>query len=152
MNPHQIEIIEKIILIASILLIDGENFLNEEINKCDLVVNQRPIEERPLNREVLNPINSKLKYHDSQLKIEIQSYAHVYSNNLTNINTSKNPYYLEKQTEEQLLLANNQITNDEFLDKFNKFVNNPCTEKIKTEKIVDNIERSSNQKSLKRNK
>ena len=138
----------------NILPIDDENFLNEEINKCDAVVNQRPIEERPLNREVINTIKSKIKYHDSPLKIERQSSARVDSNNLTNINTTKfkNPYYLEKLTDVQLLeIANNYITTDESLDKFNKIGNNPCIEEIKTEKIVDNSERSSNQNSLKRN-
>ena len=112
MNPFQIEILDIKILIKyiiNILSIDNENFLNKEIIKFDVVVHQRPIEEIPFNREVINTIKSKIKYLDSPLKIERQFNPKVDSKNLTNIKLTKfkNPYYLEKLTDEQLLKANN---------------------------------------------
>ena len=142
------------------IVICNVNFEKQSIKDVLIVESkvdsERSNEERPLKREIYNKINTKIKYNDSPLKIQRENSAHCDSSNLLNNNNRtkfKNPYYLEKLTDGQLLvIANDYITTDESLDKFNKFGINNCKEDIKKQENLekDYEKKSSNQNSLKR--
>jgi hypothetical protein len=84
------------------------------------------VEETPFiieNKYNLNEIKENSKYNDSPLKIERQNlnYPKQEKKNTIQQSSFKNPFYLEKLTDNQLLeLANNYITTDESLEMFNK--------------------------------
>jgi len=113
------------------------NELEQNYKSHDLPLNQTPskkeeenskkiIEEAPLiieNKYNINKNKENTKYNDSPLKIERQNLNYPKQDKKNSIpkNSFKNPFYLEKLTDNQLLeLANNYITTDESLEMFNK--------------------------------
>ena len=113
---------------------DYSNNIKEEENikkSHDLPLNHTPSKKEMLKSEKLNEQTSminniskeNLKYNESPLKIERQNLNFPKQENKHSImkNSFKNPFFLEKLTDNQLLeLANNYITTDESLELFNK--------------------------------